>query len=286
MSFLGLMESPVDALWDLCHKILTMPAGSWFVDEFVMTNPEEHTKWAEDLQNLRYYMASQPDRPLLWISMAGVMWGGPEHLKRSYLTPLMSGFHVPDMKIPLRNTMSVMRLAKMDREDTNRITNVTTMKTSSSYSLPSSLMTGLECIEIKVKRESAIEATPEVDRAVEAACKLLLERNEGKGFPVFLDDLNVEPSSVVTAIKRVVGKVLIYEGLGTRRQKKHSTEAEVEVWLKRWKSGQEKRVLVTDRYRSRGWETSSSLVIAFRDWENLVMRTTSFCVLIKKEEVY
>ena len=57
MSFLGLMESPVDALWDLCHKILTMPAGSWFVDEFVMTNPEEHTKWAEDLQNLRYYMA-------------------------------------------------------------------------------------------------------------------------------------------------------------------------------------------------------------------------------------
>ena len=106
------------------------------------------------------------------------------------------------------------------------------MKTSSSYSLPSSLMTGLECIEIKVKRESAIEATPEVDRAVEAACKLLLERNEGKGFPIFLDDLNVEPSSVVTAIKRVVGKVLIYEGQGTRRHKKHSTEAEVEVWLR------------------------------------------------------
>ena len=156
------------------------------------------------------------------------------------------------------------------------------MKTSSSYSLPSSLMKGLECIEIKVKRESAIEATPEVDRAVEAACKLLLERNEGKGFPIFLDGLNVEPSSVVTAIKRVVGKVLIYEGQGTRRHKKHSTEAEVEVWLKRWKSGQEKRVLVTDRYHSRGWETSSSLVIAFRDWENLVMRTTSFCVLIKK----
>jgi len=105
------------------------------------------------------------------------------------------------------------------------------MKTSSSYSLPSSLMKGLECIEIKVKRESAIEATPEVDRAVEAACKLLLERNEGKGVPVFLDDLNVEPSSVVTAIKRVVGKVLIYEGQGTSRQKR-STEAEVEVWLR------------------------------------------------------
>ena len=51
--------------------------------------------------------------------MAGVMWGGPEHLKRSYLTPLMSGFHVPDMKIPLRNTMGVLKLAKMDREDLN-----------------------------------------------------------------------------------------------------------------------------------------------------------------------
>ena len=90
---------------------------------------------------------------------------------------------------------------------------------------------------------------------------------------------------MVTAIKRVVGKVLIYEGQGTRGQKR-STEAEVEVWLKGWRSGQEKRVLVTDRYRSRGWETSSSLVIAFRDWENLVTRTTSYCVLIKKEEVY
>ena len=88
---------------------------------------------------------------------------------------------------------------------------------------------------------------------------------------------------MVTAIKRVVGKVLIYEGQGTSRQKR-STEAEVEVWLK--KSGQEKRVLVTDRHRSRGWVTSFSLVITFRDWENLVMMTTSLCVLIKKEEVY
>jgi len=56
--------------------------------------------------------------------------------------------------------------------------------------------------------------------------------------PVLLDDLNVEPSSVVTAIKRVVGKVLIYEGQGTSRQKEvhrsrgRSVAEKMEKWTR------------------------------------------------------
>ena len=49
------------------------------------------------------------------------------------------------------------------------------------------------------------------------------------------------------------------------------------------KRGEERRVLVTDEYISRGWEAPAVMVIGEYRTENLVMRTSGFCFLIKIE---
>ena len=65
------------------------------VDELVMPDPKYHTKWARELQQMRSHMVGQPASPLLWISIAGIYNGQPEHFKHNYLAPLMPGFHMP-----------------------------------------------------------------------------------------------------------------------------------------------------------------------------------------------
>merc|ERR1719222_1345232 len=131
----------------------SMP-GSWMVDELVMPEPKDHTKSARELKQMRSHMVGQPGSPLLWISIAGI--GGaakPEHFKHNYLAPLMSGFHMPVMEIPLRNTSEFIKLAGLDSKDANKKAYVTpTTTTNPSYSLPANLMSGIECRQIKVKQ--------------------------------------------------------------------------------------------------------------------------------------
>ena len=129
-------------------------------------------------------MAGQPGRPRLWISIAGIYKGLPEHFKHNYLAPLMPGFHMPVMKIPLRNTTEVIKLAGLDSTDANKIASVTNMSTNPSYSLPPHLMSGIQCRQITVNRNDDAE----IEKAVEEACKEMLERTGCKGFPVLVEN--------------------------------------------------------------------------------------------------
>ena len=86
-------------------------------------------------------------------------------------------------------------------------------------------------------------------------------------------------STVVAAVRRVVGPALLYTRDG--RFKNEATPAEVENWLKRWKRAEERRALVTDQNISRGWEAPAVMVIGSTKTENLVMRTCGFCFMIK-----
>ena len=82
-------------------------------------------------------------------------------------------------------------------------------------------------------------------------------------------------------MQRVVGAALLYTFNG--REKNEATEAEVEEWVSRWKRREEKKVLITDQYISRGWEAPEVIAIGQLSTENLVMRTCGFCILIKLE---
>ena len=61
------------------------------------------------------------------------------------------------------------------------------------------------------------------------------------------------------------------------------SEAEVEEWLRRRRSGEEERVLFLDENVIRGWEASHLLVVCLygAGWENLVMRAVGYCALVK-----
>ena len=65
--------------------------------------------------------------------------------------------------------------------------------------------------------------------------------------------------------------------------KESCSEVEAEEWLRRRRSGEEERVLITDPNISRGWEASHILVVDLRGYglQNLVMRTVGYCALIK-----
>ena len=60
----------------------------------------------------------------------------------------------------------------------------------------------------------------------------------------------------------------------------------MEEWLRRRRSGEEKRVLIADQNVSRGWEASHILVVELYEsgLENLVMRTVGFCALVKNKK--
>ena len=279
VTVLGLPSNLHNTMSELHKKMVSMPEGSWMVDELVMPDHRDHTKWAGELQQMRSHMANRLGNPLLWISIAGINMGDTEHFKRGYLLPLMPGFHMPEMKLPLRNTSEVIKLAGLDLKDANKRAGVTTMNTNPTYSLPPNLMSGIQCQQIKVKKgENA-----ELGRAVEVACKVMLERTGGKGFPLLVEYTRstVSPRSLMAGLQRVVGTVLLYTYHG--RLKNEATEAEVGEWLRRWKRGEETRVLVTDQGISRGWEASGVIAIGYKQSENLVMRTCGFCFLIELE---
>ena len=215
----------------------------------------------------------------MWISIAGIRDGKPEHFKHNYLEPLMSGFHVPVMEFPLRNTKEVIKLAGLDSNNANKTASLLPMTTNPSYCLPPQLMSGVQCQQIKVKRNKLTKRDDaEFSKVVEDGCRVMIQRTAGRGFPVLLDN-HVSTSVVVAAVQRVVGPALLYTQNGS--EKNQATSAEVKNWLRRWKRGEERRALVTDQFISRGWEAPAVIVIGKSGTENLVMRTCGFCFLIK-----
>ena len=75
--------------------------------------------------------------------------------------------------------------------------------------------------------------------------------------------------------------VLLYH----RHSKESCSEAEVEEWLRRRRSGEEERVLFLDPDVIRGWEASHLLVVHLDGLglENLVMRAVGCCALVKQK---
>ena len=278
VTVLGIPSNPKETMSELFKKMSSMPAGSWMVDELCMPNPKDHTKWAAVLQNMRNHMLGQPGHLVLWISIAGIVYGKPDNFKHTHLAPLMPGFHLPVMEFPLRNTKEVIKLAGLDSKDTNKTVYVASSRTNPCYSLPPNLMCGVLCQEIKVKKNNDAE----LSKAVETGCVIMLDRTAGSGFPVLADfSKPVSRSSVVAAVQRILGTTLLYTNYGSKENE--ATEAEVEEWVRRWKRGEERRALITDQWISRGWEASAVLAIGSSQTENLVMRTCGFCFLIKIE---
>ena len=93
-------------------------------------------------------------------------------------------------------------------------------------------------------------------------------------------------SSVKRGVERAGATVLFYHSVTVDSESKEScSEAEVEKWLRRRRSGEEERVLILDDQVSRGWEASHLLVVALHSlgWENLVMRAVGYCALVKQK---
>ena len=73
----------------------------------------------------------------MWISIAGIYNGKPGHFKHTYLVSLMTGFHVPVMEFPLRNTKEVIKLAGLDTNNAKKTALIAGVMTSNSfYSIP------------------------------------------------------------------------------------------------------------------------------------------------------
>ena len=276
------MKSPLYqnslALSELYKKMSSKPAGSWMVDELEVPGSPDHTKWAEELQMMRRRVARQASSHVLWVSIAGITSADPRHFKHDYLAPLMTGFHVPVMKLPLRNTREVIKLAGLDSNNSNKTAAVTaSLQTNPCFTLPPHLMSSIECQEMNVNMNDDTE----LQGALEHACEVLLERTAGNGFPVLVDsNTSCEMSTVLAAVQRIVGAALLYTDWGGQGE---AREAEVEEWVRRWKSREERRALVTDEHISRGWEADAGLVVGDTKAANLVMRTCAFCILIKNE---
>ena len=89
-------------------------------------------------------------------------------------------------------------------------------------------------------------------------------------------------SNVKRGVERAGATALVYHYNSNEGWR----EAEVEEWLRRKRSGEEKRCLIADNVVSRGWEASHVLVVDLSGkgfLENLVMRTIGFCALVKKK---
>ena len=84
-----------------------------------------------------------------------------------------------------------------------------------------------------------------------------------------------------SAFERASATVLFYH----EDSKESCSEAEVEEWLRRRRSGEEERVLFLDEQVIRGWEASHLLVVhLYRSGlENLVMRAVGYCCIVKRK---
>ena len=152
-------------------------------------------------------------------------------------------------------------------------------KTNPIYNVPDMMLDGVEGKQFLYKN---IYDEDEVASAVEAACKEVLGRTGGAGFPLLCDDYSASQIKIVKrGVERASATALIYHGVS----KESCSEAEVEEWLRRRRSGEEERVLILDENVSRGWEASHVLVVDLTGFgiENLVMRAIGYCALVKQK---
>ena len=267
----------------LLKEATTRRTGSWMVDELIMPQPKDHQQWSKDLQKLQNHIEAQTGNHHLWIACAGIRDGKTEHFERSYLTSVLPPvFHLPQMDIPLRNTKQTLAMAGLEgNTDVKKLDDYGLSPTSTNpiYRLPTQLIDGIEGKQFLVNNWKDDE---EVASAVEAACKEVLGRTGGAGFPLLCKD--VLGHSIICAAKRGVERAgataLVYHRY---LPEESCSEVEVEEWLRQRRNGEEERVLIADRVVSRGWECSHVLVVDLGGdgWENLVMRTVGYCALVK-----
>ena len=223
-------------------------------------------------------LAAQAGKPLLWIVCSGIDQGETEHFKQDYLDTLLPPeFYQLHTSLPLRNTKRVLEAANLEA-NTDVKDLFGAIKTNPVYDLPANLIPGVQCSKVFFTDKNDHQGMASV---VDAACKEVLGRTGGAGFPVLCDGWkSLQISIVKRGLERAGVTALVYQ----RYAKSSCSEAEVEEWLRRKRSREEERCLITDEYMSRGWEASHLLVVAFYStggWENLVMRTVGYCALVK-----
>merc|ERR1712130_758717 len=213
----------------------------------------------------------------LWIACAGIEDGKTEHFERSYLTSVLPPvFHLPQMDIPLRNTKQTLAMAGLEGNTgvkglgTNG--GLTSTKTNPVYTVPTLLIDGVQGKEFIVNNKNDED---ELASVVDAACKEVLGRTGGAGFPLLCEGYTASKIRIIKrGVERAGATALIY----LRRSKENCSEGEVEEWLRRRRSGKEERVLILDPDVIRGWEASHLLVVNLKGGglENLVMRAVGY----------
>ena len=147
-------------------------------------------------------------------------------------------------------------------------------ETKPVYKIPDHLLTGVEGQEFLVNNRRDKE---EMARVVKEASLEVLRRTGGAGFPLLFSDYS--DLRRIRAVKRGVERAGATSLIYHKNSNRSCLEMEVEEWLRRSRSKEEKRVLIADNEVSRGWECSHVLVVdlgAYSGWENVVMRTVGY----------
>jgi len=249
------------------------------VDELIMPEPKDHQQWSKGLEQLQNHVEAQTGNPHLWIACAGISYGEAVHFKRSYLTSVLPPvFHLPQMDIPLRNTKQTLAMAGLERN--TKIIKLdyllSSPNTNPIYTVPALMIDGIEGKEFIFNN---FDNEDELASAVEWACKDVLGRTGGAGFPLLFKDSS---SSYIRTVKRGVERADATALFYHRNSEESCSEGEVEEWLRKRRSGEEERVLILDEHVIRGWEASHLLVVAFDrvGLENLVVRAVGYCALV------
>ena len=286
---LGLPTKPEDTLSSLLKEATTRPPGSWMVDELIMPGSlgerrkRLHQQWSKDLEQLQKHIEAQTTKPHLWIACAGIVKGKTKHFERSYLTGVLPPvFHLPRMDIPLRNTKQTLAMAGLEGNTQVKELGdyvVEGANTNPVYNIPDLLIDGVQGKQFLFNEDDDAE---EVASVVEAACKEVLGRTGGAGFPLIYDGWDDSKISIFKRAVEAAGATALVYHTGS---KESCSEGEVEEWLRRRRSGEEERVLILDQKVIRGWEASHLLVVdLFRlGLENLVMRAVGYCAVVKKK---
>ena len=132
--------------------------------------------------------------------------------------------------------------------------------TNPVYKIPDLMMTGVEGKEFLLNNRKDAD---ELVSVVEAACKEVLRRTGGAGFPIlygdFADDSKIR--IVKRGVERAGATALIYH----KKSNESCSEVEVKEWLRRRRSGEEKRVLILDEEFRRAGKLVMSWLLLRRD---------------------
>lgn len=251
--------------------------ASYQEKDFVLVNKNTKTVYNYDLKQLQNHIEAQSRKPNLWIACAGIEEGRTEHFERSYLTSLLPpDFHIPQMDIPLRNTKQTLAMARLEGNTKVKDLDGSKHNTKPVYNIPDLMIDGVQGNEFIL---DIMYDDEKLTSAVEEACKEVLVRTGGAGFPLLFDWY--EKASIVKRGVERAGATAIFYPVPS---KESCSESEVEEWLRRRRSGKEERVLILDQQVIRGWEASHLLVVnLYGDGlENLIMRAVGYCALVSE----